>query len=138
MPPNKEENTMKRILYALLLSAAALTAMITGGLARAHGSPQPNHGGIVQAVGETWLELVVRGDTVDLYVQDDGDDMPSAGMIGKFTVVNGAAKKEFALAPAGDNKLSGKAAGVAKGSKVLAVLTLDDKKTKVSATFEIK
>lgn len=129
---------MKRILYALLLSAAALTAMITGGLARAHGSPQPNHGGIVQAVGETWLELVVRGDTVDLYVQDDGDDMPSAGMIGKFTVVNGAAKKEFALAPAGDNKLSGKAAGVAKGSKVLAVLTLDDKKTKVSATFEIK
>ena len=129
---------MKRILTALLLSGAAITAALTGNLARAHGTPQPNHGGIVQAVGETWLELVVRGDAVDLYVQDDGDDMPSAGMCGKFTVVTGAAKKEFALAPAGDNKLTGKAVGVAKGSKVLTVVTLADKKTKVSAAFDIK
>jgi len=129
---------MKRILTVLLLGGAALSAILTGGLARAHGAPQANHGGIVQAVGETWLELVVRGDAVDLYVQDDGDDLASAGMTGKVTVVNGAARKEFALAPSGDNKLTGKAAGVAKGSKVLAVLTLDDKKTKVSATFDIK
>ncbi|WP_395400855.1 hypothetical protein ACHMW6_24980 [Pseudoduganella sp. UC29_106] len=129
---------MKRILTALLLSGATITAALTGNLSRAHGSPQPNHGGIVQAVGETWLELVVRGDAVDLYVQDNGDDLPSAGMSGNFTVVNGAAKKEFALAPAGDNKLTGKAAGVAKGSKVLTVVTLADKKTKVSAAFDIK
>ncbi|HEY1147379.1 MAG TPA: hypothetical protein VGF27_02325 [Pseudoduganella sp.] len=129
---------MKRILTALLLSGAAVTAALTGNLARAHGTPQPNHGGIVQAVGETWLELVVRGDAVELYVQDDGDDLPSAGMSGKFTVVTGATKKEFALAPAGDNKLTGKAAGVAKGSKVLTVVTLADEKTKVSAAFEIK
>jgi len=129
---------MKRILTALLLGAAALTAGLTGTLARAHGAPQPNHGGIVQAVGETWLELVVRGDALDLYVQDDGDDLPSAGMTGHFTIVNSSAKKEFGLAPAGENKLTGKAAGVAKGSKVLTVLTLADKKTKVSATFDIK
>lgn len=129
---------MKRILTALLLCGAMLIAAMTAGLARAHGTPQANHGGMVQAVGETWLELVVRGDAVDLYVQDDGDDMASAGMSGKVTVVNGAAKKEFALAPAGDNKLSGKVAGVAKGSKLLAVLVLDDKKTKVSAAFDIK
>lgn len=129
---------MKRILTALLLGGAMITAAMTGGLARAHGSPQPNHGGMVQAVGETWLELVVRGDAVDLYLQDDGDDMPSAGMNGKVTVVNGAARKEFALAPSGDNKLSGKVSGVAKGSKLLTLLVLDDKKTKVSASFEIK
>lgn len=129
---------MKQLLTALLLGGAILTAALTAGLARAHGSPQANHGGIVQAVGETWLELVVRGDAVDLYVQDDGDDLDSAGMSGKLTVVTGAARKEFALSPAGDNKLSGKAAGVAKGSKVLATLVLDDKKTKVSAAFDIK
>jgi len=129
---------MKRILYALLLSGAAITAAMTGTLARAHGTPQANHGGIVQAVGETWLELVVRGDAVELYVQDDGDDMPSADMSGRITVVKGAARSEFALAPAGGNKLAGKASGVAPGSKVLTTLTLADKKTKVSTAFDIK
>ncbi len=129
---------MKKILTGLLLASAVLTASLTAGLVRAHGTPQPNHGGIVQAVGETWLELVLRGDAVDLYVQDDGDDMPSAGMSGKVAVVGGAGKSEFPLAPAGDNKLTGKVAGAAKGGKLLVVLVLDDKKTKVSANFDIK
>ncbi len=129
---------MKKILTGLLLAGTVLTATLTAGLVRAHGTPQANHGGIVQAVGETWLELVVRGDAVDLYVQDDGDDMPSAGMSAKAAVVQGAAKKEFALAPAGNNKLSGKVSGATKGGKLQVVLVLDDKKTKVSATFDIQ
>jgi hypothetical protein len=125
---------MKKLLSIMALSAAAMSA----GLAYGHGAPTANHGGIVQAVGETWLELVVRGDTVELYVQDDGDDMPSADLAGKVTVVKGAAKSEFTLKPAGGNKLEARAPGAVKGSKVLALLTLADKKTKVSTTFDIK
>ncbi|SFU91367.1 hypothetical protein [Pseudoduganella namucuonensis] len=125
---------MKKILGMIVLATASLAS----GLAGAHGSPVANHGGMVQAVGETWLELVVKGDKVELYVQDDGDDMPAADMGGKVTIVKGAAKSEFALKPAGGNKLEAQAPGAVKGSKVLAVLILADKKTKVSAGFDIK
>jgi hypothetical protein len=121
---------MQKILGLLILSAAAL--------AGAHGSATANHGGIVQTSGETWLELVVKGDTLQLYLQDDGDDMPTAGISGKLTLVKGAARSEFALKPAGGNLLEARAPGAVKGAKVLAVLTLDDRKTKVSTTFEIK
>lgn len=125
---------MKKILAQLLLGAASMTA----GLAFAHGTATANHGGIIQTVGETWLELVVRGDTIELYLQDDGDDMASADISGKVTVVKAGGKAEFPLKAAGGNKLEAKAPGAVKGSKVLAVLTLADKKTKVSTSFDIK
>ena len=120
---------MKKIVTMIALCATSLVF--------AHGTPTANHGGIVQAVGETWLELVVRGDGLDLYVEDDGDEMPSAGLAGTLTVVDGAGKKEFALKPAGGNKLEAKGKAP-KGAKVLVLLTLDDKKTKVSTTFNVK
>lgn len=125
---------MGKILGTMVLAAAALTT----GYALAHGAPVASHGGIVQAVGETWLELVVKGDQVELYLQDDGDDMPSAEVAGKITLVTAAGKKEFALKPAGGNKLEVKAPGAAKAGKVLALLTMADKKTRVSTTFDIK
>jgi len=125
---------MKKILGTMVLAAAALTS----GYALAHGAPVANHGGIVQAVGETWLELVVKGDQVELYLQDDGDDMPSAEVAGKITLVTAAGKKEFALQPAGGNKLEAKAPGAAKAGKVLALLTMADKKTRVSTTFNLQ
>jgi hypothetical protein len=125
---------MKKVLGALVLAAATLTS----GYALAHGAPVVNHGGIVQAVGETWLELVVKDDQVELYLQDDGDDMPSAEVAGKIALVTAAGKKEFALKPAGGNKLEAKAPGAAKAGKVLALLTMADKKTRVSTTFNLQ
>ena len=47
---------MKKSIGVLVMCAAALGF----GVAHAHGTPAPNHGGLVQAVGETWLELVVK------------------------------------------------------------------------------
>jgi len=118
---------MKKLIGTLLFCAASL--------AWAHGAPVANHGGVVMAVGETWLELVVSGDAVELYLEDDGDAMDSAGISGKLTV----AGKELVLAPAGGNKLKA-AGGVAlpKGAKVNAVLLMADKKTKVATTFTLK
>ena len=125
---------MKKIFGSMAIAVAALTS----GYAAAHGTPVAHHGGIVQAVGETWLELVVKGDQVELYLQDDGDDMPSAEVTGKVTLVTAAGKQEFALKPAGGNKLEGRAPGAAKAGKVSALLTMADKKTRVSTTFDIK
>lgn len=124
---------MKRILGTMVLALATAS-----GYAVAHGTPVAHHGGIVQAVGETWLELVVKGDQVELYLQDDGDDMPSAEVTGKVALVTAAGKQEFALKPAGGNKLEAKAPGAAKAGKVSALLTMADKKTRVSTTFDVK
>lgn len=125
---------MKKIIGTLVLGAAALTA----NFAHSHGAATANHGGIIQTVGETWIELVVAGDKVDVYFEDDGDEMATADMAGKLTVVKGGAKTDFTLKPASGNKMSTSAKGIVKGSKVLTVVTLSDKKTKVAATFEIK
>jgi hypothetical protein len=124
---------MKQSL-SLLLAVSATLAFST---AHGHGTPTPNHGGIVQAVGETWLELVPAADKIELYVEDDGDPMPSAGLSGHVSVDNGGARTDYVLKPAGGNKLEAVGARAPKGVKVLAVVVLADK-TKVPATFVVK
>ena len=124
---------MKKPL-SLLLAASAVLALST---AHGHGTPTPNHGGIVQAVGDTWLELVPAGGKIELYVEDDGDPMPSVGLSGHVSVQNGGAKVDYVLKPAGGNKLEAVGANAGKGAKVIAVVVLADK-TKVPATFVVK
>ena len=45
----------------------------------------------------------------------NGDEMPTAAMGGKLTVVKGAAKTEYVLKPAGGNKMETTAKGAVKG-----------------------
>lgn len=125
---------MKKMIGMLLVCSASLA--LNG--ASAHGTPSPNHGGIVMAVGETWLELVANADSLDLYLEDDGEALDSAGITGKVTIVNGAIKKEYVLTPAGGNRLEAKGAQARKGAKVITLLMLADHKTRVPATFVIK
>lgn len=118
---------MKKLIGTMLFCAASL--------AYGHGAPVANHGGVVMAVGETWLEMVVKGDTVEMYLEDDGDPMESAGVSGKVTFGG----KEVVLAPAGGNKLLGKIAGKApKSGKAAVILLMADQKTKVATTFTLK
>jgi hypothetical protein len=122
---------MKKLTGMLVLCAASLAF----GTAQGHGNPMANHGGVVQAVGETWLELVVKGDSVDMYLEDDGDPLDSAGVSGKVTLGG----KDLVLAPAGGNKLTVKNPGkLPKADKATVVLLMADKKTKVAATFTLK
>jgi len=122
---------MKTLIKAFVCCAAALMF----GAANGHGNPSPNHGGVVMAVGETWLELVVRGDAVEMYLEDDGDPMDSAGVTGKLNV---AGKPDLLLVPAGGNKLRAtNKVPLSKGTKVNAVLLMADKKTKVAVTFTL-
>ena len=122
---------MNKLLGKLILAGAALAM----GNAYSHGTPVPNHGGVVQAVGETWLELVVKGDKIELYLEDDGDPMDSAGVTGTVSVAGKPG--EWALAPAGENKLVAKGK-VPAGAKLTAKLLMADKKTKVATTFALK
>jgi hypothetical protein len=125
---------MMKKSMTLMLALSAVLALST---AHGHGTPTPNHGGIVQAVGETWLELVPAAGKIELYVEDDGDPMPSAGLSGHLSVQNGATKTDYVLKPAGGNKLEAAGAQAGKGARVVAVVVLADK-TKVPATFVVK
>ena len=123
---------MKRLL-ATLLAAAALAA----GAAWAHGDEKARHGGQVQMAGETKFELVAKGDTVEVYLDDHGTTLPTAKLSGKLTVLSGTAKSEAKLEPASGDKLVAKGVKLAKGDKVIALVTMADKST-ASARFVIK
>ena len=123
---------MKRLLTAFLAVAA-----LAAGTAWAHGDGIARHGGLVQMAGETKFELVAKGDNVELYLDDHGTTMPTAKLTGKLTVLSGAAKSEAKLEPAAGDKLVAKGVKLAKGDKVVALVTMEDKSTS-SARFVIK
>jgi len=124
---------VKPVLALLVLGAASLALNVS----HAHGSTTPKHGGIVQMVGETSFELVAGADGAELYLVDDGEDLPSDGMTGKLTVVNGETRSEATLTPAGGNKLQARGVKIASGSKVAVLVTLKDQVSKRRASFSM-
>jgi len=89
-------------------------------------------------VGDMSFELVPAADHVELWVEDDGEEVTSADLAAKLTIVDGSAKSEVALTPAGGNKFEAKGVKIGKGAKVTALLTLKDKQSKIAANFTIK
>jgi hypothetical protein len=120
-------------MFTVVLTAAALSA----GVAWAHGDEKARHGGIVQISGETKFELVAKGDTAEVYLDDHGETIPTAKVSGKLTVMSGSAKSEAKLEPAAGDRLVARGVKLAKGDKVIALVTLADKST-ASARFVIK
>lgn len=125
---------MKKILSLLVFSASALGF----NTAYAHGNVAPEHGGIVQEVNEIVVELVSRGDVAEVYLRDDDEPMPTAGMSGRLNIAANGGKSEAVLKPAGGNKLEAKGVKFASGAKVLVIVQLAEKKPKLSASFTIK
>lgn len=123
---------MKNLL-TLFVMAAALHA----GVASAHGDEKARHGGLVQMAGEVKFELVAKGDTAELYLDDHGQTMPTSKLSGKLTVMSGSSKSEAKLEPASGDRLVAKGVKLAKGDKVVALVTMQDKSTS-SARFVIK
>ena len=120
-----------------LLSLAMLAVALNVGAAWAHGDEKARHGGLVQRAGEVKFELVANGDTAELYLDEHGTTMPTAKLGGKLTVLSGSAKSEAKLEPAAGDKLVAKGVKLAKGDKVIALVTMEDKSTS-SARFVIK
>lgn len=125
---------MKKTLILLVLGAMSLAF----NAAHAHGNTKPLHGGVVQMVGEMSFELVAGANGAELYVVDDGEDVASADMTAKLTIVNGGASSEAIMQPAGGNKFEAKGVKLASGAKVAVLLTSKDKVSKTRANFTIK
>jgi hypothetical protein len=131
VPSPSKANAMKKFSTLLLLVAA-----LTAGTAWAHGDGVARHGGIVQMAGEIKFELVAKPDAAELYLDDHGQAVPTAKLTGKLSVLSGGNKSEAKLEPAGD-KLVAKGVKLAKGDKVIAIVTTEDQQNN-SARFVIK
>lgn len=127
--------TWKARAALTLLAAAALTFHMP---AHAHGSTKPEHGGLVQMSGETRFELAVSPDAVALYVKEDDELLPSAGMTAKLTILYKGAKTEVTLQPEAGNKFEAKGVKIAAGSKVSVVLVNKVTQVRTSASFSVE
>ncbi|MCU0919371.1 MAG: hypothetical protein MUF08_02820 [Burkholderiaceae bacterium] len=122
----------KKLVSTMLLALAALGF----GGAHADGDSKPKRGGTVQSANHMNFELVAQADGAAIYIDDHGKPVPVAGASGKLTVLSGADKSEAELKPAGD-KLEAKGIKLASGSKVVASVTMADKKS-ASLRFTVK
>src|SRR5215217_1927923 len=127
------ENAMKKLIApAVLVMAVAASSNVL-----AHGD-KPKHGGVVQSASDLSFELVNKDGKAAIYVEDHGKPVPTAGVSGKLTVLNGAEKSEVPLEAAGDNVLATQGeAKLAKGAKAIAAITFADKKA-VNVRFSLK
>ena len=124
---------MKNFVFLLTLALAALSINV----AYAHGTVKPEHGGIIKLVGETTFELVVKSNSVELYVVDDEELLLSAGLNAKLLITSGTEKSEVILKPAGSNKFDAQGIKLASGAKVGVLVTLANKR-KLGANFVLK
>lgn len=84
---------------------------------------EPRHGGIVSVVKDVNYELVVKADTIALYIADHGKPVDLKGASAKLTLLSSGGKTEVVLAPA-EGRLEAKGnfkAGA--GTKALANVT---------------
>ncbi len=118
----------------LLATAAALltTPSLAGG-----DDHTPKFGGVVVETKAGDIEIVAKPEMIQIYITDHGKPMKLDGAKAKVTLLNGTEKSEAELVLVG-NKLEVKGTyKVAKGTKGIAVVTLQGK-APVTARFEIK
>lgn len=102
---------MSQSLRALLAVFALSTTALPGATLAQHAhSHAAANGGQIQKIGAFEGELVVKGGEVTLYVVDANDKKVDSGPLSATAMVlaKGNEQKPVQLAPAGDNKLSGK------------------------------
>ena len=124
---------MKNFLFVGLL-------MLLGsmcGEALAHGGTKAKSGGVVASAGDLDFELVSRPDGALIYVEDHGKALSTTGASGKLTILAGSAKTEGELKSGGENRLVAAGVKIASGAKVVAVVTLEGKKS-LTVRFLVK
>jgi nitrogen fixation protein FixH len=111
-----------RVFGAILVSAAFVAPGPVYAQAHSHAAP---NGGQIQNIGKYEAELVVKGSEVVLFVVDEKEQKVDSAKLSATAVVlaEGNQQKSVELAPAGDNKLTGKADFPVKG-KFRATVTL--------------
>jgi hypothetical protein len=119
------------------LRVLGLAMLLATGVALGHGNTKPQHGGVVQMVGETVFELVAKPEGTELYVVDDGEDIDSSKLSATMTVDAGGMKSEVVMLAAGGNKYVSKGTKIPGGAKVVVMLVAADQ-SKTTARFTIK
>ena len=113
--------------------AVALVAIPAAGFA--HGpAPAAAHGGLVaESSAEQWVELVIKGDEIVVYVSDENNKpIVGAAISGKAMILSGGKNETAALAPSAANSLTGKlAAPVAGKATIVVTLTVSGKSAQV-------
>lgn len=120
-------------LVATALGLALAMAPVSG---FAHGElPIASHGGVVQEAGEMYLELVVKGTDVVVYVLDEArKPVPGAQASGTATILVDGKSHKVELKPAEGNSLRGTLPVEATG-KVVATVALKVGGKTASARF---
>jgi len=92
-----------------------------------HTHAKPQHGGILEDVGEYHVEIVAKDGKITLYVRDeDSKDASTDGFKASVLLTAGSQRVgPVQLSPAGGNKLEGAANAIPPGAT--AILTLIDK-----------
>ena len=105
--------------------------------ALAHGDVKPQYGGIVHKVNDVSFELVAQADGAIIYLMDHGKPVPSKGITGKLTVLQGSNKIEADIKEAGENTLRVLGVKLGKGDKLVAALSNVSGKN-MTVRFQIK
>lgn len=124
--------------HAMFAALFGLSSLFVTASAYAHGGGKPEHGGVLQMVGETSLELVAKSDGVELYVEDEGEEVPSADRSAKLTITDAGKTSQTTLLPAGGNKFEGAGVKIAKGDTAAVLVTNTATQAQVGTTFAIK
>ena len=95
------------------------------GIAAAHGMPPaPSHGGRVLEANENWVELVLAGDRVQVYVLDEArEPIQAAKLAGSATILVGGKPFKVELSPGAGNELDA-SLPVTAGAKDAAAVSL--------------
>lgn len=114
-----------------------LSALSLSGMALAHGTTTPQHGGVVQMNGETLFELVKNPAGVSLYVLDDDEPVNAAAMTAKLDVTEDGRRTDVTMVPATGNRFEAKRLKLAKGA-IVGVLLIDNaSKARNGTTFVV-
>ncbi len=122
---------MMKTLSPFVLGAFALAAHLAfAGSALAAGDDAhdhahedaPLHGGVVAEAGHLVYELVTAPETVRLYLRDHGKALATEGGQARLTVLDGKARREIALQPAGTHFEGAAGGAFAAGAKAVAVV----------------
>jgi hypothetical protein len=127
---------MKTLFYTALAATAA--ALGFGGLANAHGGNVPEHGGVLQMVGDTSVELVPHPGDVQVWVEEGGEEIASAAMTGKLMITDSGASREVELQPGQGNMWNAKGLTIGHGAKVIVVMADKTSHAKTAANFTVK
>lgn len=120
-------------MYAKLLLIGVL--LTSAGSALAHDAKARNGGRIVEA-GAYHVEMVVKSDTVDVFISDQGEKpVVASGFKGTAILVAGGKSQRVVLAPVDGVRLSGSASALPNQPKGVVQLTGPDGKT-VQAKFD--